>query len=416
VRVVVSLLFMVSLLFGADATINVVKKVDTLPSIVVEDASINYDNTFKMRFFKALTSDLNVLSLFNVDSHYYTTYFNNTDVLPEEKESDYALRYRLYAGDDNALNVDVKLLKQSDVVMQKSYTIANKNLYVFLSHAIAYDINNYMGASPVAWMKRKVIFSRLTAPGQSEIVISDYTLSYQYVIVKGGLSIFPKWANKEQSAFYYTSLNGKKPLLKKVDVATGKVSNILSSDGMVICSDVNDEGTKLLVTMAPHGQPDIYLYDVGNKHLTRLTHFSGIDVNGQFLGDNKIVFISNRLGYPNLFSKVIGSNAVNQMVFYGNSNTSCNVHGHYIAYKARETNNAFSTNTFNLHLMSTQTDFIRRLTATGVNEFPRFSQDGDAILFIKNYQHQSAVGIIRLSYNKNYLFPLKYGKIQSIDW
>ena len=148
--------------------------------------------------------------------------------------------------------------------MQKSYTIANKNLYVFLSHAIAYDINNYMGASPVAWMKRKVIFSRLTAPGQSEIVISDYTLSYQYVIVKGGLSIFPKWANKEQSAFYYTSLNGKKPLLKKVDVATGKVSNILSSDGMVICSDVNDEGTKLLVTMAPHGQPDIYLYDVGH--------------------------------------------------------------------------------------------------------------------------------------------------------
>ena len=52
--------------------------------------------------------------------------------------------------------------------------------------------------------------------------------------------------------------------------------------------------------------------------------------------------------------------------------------------------------------------------ATGVNEFPRFSRDGDAILFIKNYKGQSAIGIIRLNYNKNYLFPLKYGKVQSM--
>jgi TolB protein len=63
-----------------------------------------------------------------------------------------------------------------------------------------------------------------------------------------------------------------------------------------------------------------------------------------------------------------------------------------------------------------KTDFIRRLTATGINEFPRFSKDGDAILFIKNYKNQSSIGIIRLNHNKNYLFPLKYGRVQSMDW
>nr|MDA3908134.1 hypothetical protein [Sulfurimonas sp.] len=141
-----------------------------------------------------------------------------------------------------------------------------------------------------------------------------------------------------------------------------------------------------------------------------------IDVNAQFKDEETIVFISGRLGYPNVFSKKIGSNSVEQMVYYGKSNSACSTHGEYIIYKARESSNAFSTNTFNLHLISTKTDFIRRLTATGVNEFPRFSIDGDAILFIKNYKAQSSIGIIRLNHNKNYLFPLKYGKLQAMDW
>ncbi|MDO8453387.1 MAG: hypothetical protein Q7S59_02305, partial [Sulfurimonas sp.] len=118
----------------------------------------------------------------------------------------------------------------------------------------------------------------------------------------------------------------------------------------------------------------------------------------------------------NIFSQKIDTGVVEQMIFYGKSNAACSVNGEYIVYKARESSDAFGNNTFNLHLISTKTDFIRRLTATGVNEFPRFSKDGDAILFIKNYMSQSSIGIIRLNHDKNYLFPLKQGKIQSLDW
>ncbi len=415
-KIILSLFIIISTLYGADNTINIVKNVQTLPTIVVEDASINYDQKFKNIFFKAVKSDLNVLSLFNVDSHQYSTYFNNTDILPEQKNSDYALRCKLYSGENNAFDVDIKLFKQSVLVMQKSYTINNKNLYMFVSHAIAYDINNYMGAAPVEWMKRKVIFSRLLSSGESEIIISDYTLSYKYVIVKGGLNLFPMWANQKQTAFYFTSLNGKKPTLEKVNIRTGRVSKLLSSDGMIVCSDISHDGKRILVTMAPYGQPDIYMYNIFTKHLTRLTHFAGIDVNGQFFGNNKIVFISDRLGYPNVFLKTIGSNAVTQLVYEGNHNTACSVNRHYIVYESRETNNAFSINTYNLHLISTQTDYIRRLTAVGVNILPRFSKDGNTIIFVKKYKNQSAIGIIRLKYNKNYLFPLKHENIQGLDW
>jgi TolB protein len=401
--------------FAGDATIEVIKKVDTLPSLAVEDATVKYDNAIKMLFFKSLVADLNVISIFNVDGHYRNVDFGASNVVVENKDMKYVLRYRIFEDDSAAFNVEMKLLKDNSEVLSKSYK-ANKNeFYMFISHAIAFDVNEYMGEPSVEWMKRKVVFSKNTTPKKTEIVISDYTLTYQHTIVAGGFNIFPKWANKEQTSLYFTSLDSK-PTLKQLDIKTGQTKAILSSDGMMICSDVSTDSKKILVTMAPNGQPDVYMYNVDTKKSTKITNYSGIDVGGQFLDDNTVVFVSNRLGYPNIFSQKINTGVVEQMIFYGKSNAACSVNGEYIVYKARESSDAFGNNTFNLHLISTKTDFIRRLTASGVNEFPRFSKDGDAILFIKNYMSQSSIGIIRLNHDKNYLFPLKQGKIQSMDW
>lgn len=415
-RILLVWLFSLAMLMGADATIEVSKKVEALPGIAVEDASVGSLDDLNKKFFKALVSDLNVLSLFNVDRHYTTADYEDESVNYANKSFEYVMRFRLSRDDTGALVAESKLISAGSVVMAKRYRITNNEKYIFLVHTIAADVNDKMGAPAVDWMKRKVILTRLLAPGRSEIVIADYTLSYQHAVVRGGLNVFPKWADEDQNAFYYTDLDARKPTLYRMDTRTGKATKVLSSDGMMICSDVRRDGKKLLLTMAPDGQPDIYLYDTATKHLQRETRYSGIDVNGQFMEGNKIAFVSSRMGYPNIYSKTLGSDNVRQMVNYGKSNSACSAYNDYIVYKARETNNAFGANTFNLHLISTKTDFIRRLTATGVNEFPRFSDDGDAILFIKNYQNQSAVGVIRIRHNKNYLFPLKIGKVQSIDW
>jgi TolB protein len=404
------------MLFANDATIDVIKKVQALPTMAIEDSSVSYDETFKFRFFKALYADLNVISLFNVDRNYREVDFDDASVAVQNKDMNYVLRYKMLKGDDNSLNVEIKLFNSEGIAFNKKYKISKKNIYMFISHTIAFDINKFMGAPSVEWMKRRVIFSRVVAPQKTEIVIADYTLAYQHTVVKGGFNIFPKWANKQQTSFYYTSLDEKKPTLKYLDIRTARSKKLISSDGMMVCSDVSSDGKKLLLTMAPNGQADIYLYDIENFKKKRLTRYGGIDVSAQFVDDENIVFVSGRLGYPNIFSKKIGSKSVEQMVYYGKSNAACSVHGEYIVYKARESSDAFETNTFNLHLISTKTDFIRRLTATGINEFPRFSKDGDAILFIKNYKSQSSIGIIRLNHNKNYLFPLKYGRLQAMDW
>lgn len=415
-RIITIFFLLFSFAVGDDASLEVVKKVEDSPKIGIEDGSVSYDDNFRKSFFKSLEGDLNVLGLFSVDNHQYSNSYDAGDVVLENKNKDFVVRYRLSEENDNIFDVSFKLFKNSSVVLTKNYRIKNKNLYVFVAHAMAYDINEYMGGAPVEWMKRKVLVSRLVSPRQSEISVCDYTMTFSQRIVTGGLNVYPKWANKEQTSFYYTSLNGFHPTLKLVDIKTGKVTNILSSDGMMVCSDVSEDAKRLLVTMAPQGQPDIYLYNIDSKTKTRLTTYEGIDVNGQFMKNNKVAFISNRLGYPNVFTLTIGSSAVQQVVFYGKSNSACSAHNEYIVYKARESSDNFGSNTFNLHLISTDSGFIKRLTATGVNEYPRFSKDGEAILYIKELNGQTSIGVVRLKYNKNYLFPLKYGKIQSIDW
>jgi len=410
------ILLISTILFAYDATIEIRKNVDVLPSLAIEEAPSNFDDNFRTKFFKMLFADMNVISLFNVDMYKRSVEFDSSNVAKENLDKSYVLRYRLDNDYNGGFNVYIKLISNKAVVFSKKYHLSSIKPYAFVSHAIAYDINKFMGADSVSWMKKKVVFSKIVGRQQSEIVISDYTLTYQHTILKGGFYIFPKWADKKQTKIYYTSLSSAKPTLNMVDLKKGSIKNIASSEGMIVCSDVNYDTNEILITMAPNSQPDIYKYNTITKKIKRLTTYGGIDVNGQFLDDNSIIFISDRLGYPNIFKKEASSKAAEPLVFYGKNNSSCSVYKNYIVYKARESDNAFSKNTFNLHLISLNTDFIRRLTATGVNEYPRFSDDGDAIIFIKNYKNQSSVGVIRLHHNKNYLFPLKIGRLQSIDW
>jgi TolB protein len=409
-RLLILLLFCSFSLWGADATLEVTKNVGTLPRLAIEDGS-TVNNEGGLRFHKMLSADMNVVSLFNVDDRYAMQSFDNLMPASIHKEAAYILRYRLVADGRGGYRTDVKLLQNNLELFSKIYYLKQSEMLVFLAHSIAYDINAKMGGGPLEWMKRKVLFVRLNGPRRSEIVAADYTLSYQKVVLSGGMYGFAKWANREQTDFYYTSLSDFHPTVYKVNLATGKKSAVISSDGMAVCSDVSEDGNQLLLTLAPNGQPDIYLYDVRTKNKTRLTDYSGIDVSGQFMGEDRIAFVSNRMGSPNIFTKKIGESAINQVVFEGKNNSTCSTYRDLLVYKAREGRGAF-----NLHLISLHNSSIRRLTSSGDNDYPRFSHDGEAILHIKYEGSHSMVGIIRLGVNKSFSFPLHIGRMQSIDW
>ena len=396
-------------LFSYDSTIEIVKKIDKKQNITVVDASpASFAN--EDRLLKLIIGDLKVTTHFVVNGNYTNNISNLSNGLALECN---------FQSSGAGISGYVSLVDASTkkALFKKSYSVSQASRYPFLAHNIVVDLNNRLNLPSIDWMKRYIIFAKYTTAGNSSIVIADYTLTFQKTMVSGGLNIFPKWANDEQTAFFYTSYASGEPTLYKVDVYSGSKTRIASSPGMIVCSDVSKDGSKLLLTMAPDDQPDIYLYDINSGTKKRLTTFNGIDVGGNFVDNGaRVVFVSSRLGYPNIFSKPIYGGRVSQMVYHGKNNSSCSTYGKYIVYSSRETDRAFGDNVFNLYLISTQTDSIRKLTQTGKNMYPRFGPNGESIIFIKYMGNRSAIGVLRLNANRSFLFPLNVGKIQSIDW
>ena len=410
---VVSMCFFALDLFAVDATLKIEKDVEQRTRIALVDGSLEQNR----KVFDILLSDLKISGHFLPDTIHHKGDLSSNYIEPTLKSQEYVLKYTMNQGLGSKLLV--RLLKASDgtQIFKKSYAIPRKAKMPFLIHKAISDINNILKYPSISWINRYVAYAVYTEPGRSEIRLADYTFNYKKTIIRGGLNLFPKWADAAQRNLYYTSYRDSLPTLYKLNIYDGSKSKIATSEGMIVCSDVSKDGSKLLLTMAPEGQADIYELDLVSKTKKRVTRFKGIDVNGRYIdNESRIVFISNRLGYANVFKKSINSAATSQVVYHGRNNNACDAHGDKIVYASRESNNAFGDNTFNLYLTSSRSSDTRPITTTGTNQFPRFSADGSVILFLKQSGHRTSIGYTNLTSYQSLLFPFSDRKVQSIDW
>ncbi|WP_394996896.1 Tol-Pal system protein TolB [uncultured Helicobacter sp.] len=400
-----------------DATLEIITSSTKPPFIVVEHIADN--NEYGQKLLSQLVGDLKVSNHFQVEKG--ESVKDREPDLQTYKDKKIDLIARVSAskrGGGIAGRLVLYDVRNAKKVLEQEYTQPTLNRYPFLAHEMCIGINTYVQAPRIDWMRELVVLSKYTTSGNSLITLADYTLTFQQDIIQGGLNIFPKWGNKEKTIIYFTRYINDKPTILRYELSTNTAEIITQSDGMAVVSDVSSDGQRLLLSLTPNkGAADVYLYELQTKNLKRLTTFSGIDVGGKFInGEKEVAFVSDRLGYPNVFATNIEGGNVEQLVFHGHNNSSVASHDKYIVYTSRESNNEFGLNTFNIYLIATNSDFIRRLTEKGSNQMPTFSKDGKNIMYIKHTQTQSALGIIRLDYNSSYFFSLPKVKIQSYDW
>jgi len=381
------LILILSIIYLFSKEIVITKYIDNEPAIEVNfKGPKDVEKILKMDFtvlnhFKVIYNDTNFSSIF----HFDFIYSNNT------------LKVKYYPADSNK------------TVLIKEYKSNSYAFFPFLVHKAVYDINNYFHMPSAKFLIRKVVYSLLTAPKEVSIYLSDYTLSYKKLLINGGLNIFPKWADENQTTIYFTKFK-RVPALYKFNIYTGKLERILSAN-MVMVSDV-DSKRGILLTLAYNGMPDVYLFK--DERLIRITNYPGIDVSGKFLGD-KIVFVSDRFSSPYVFQKDLKTGEVTRILYHGKNQVGVDTYKNYMVISSRETDNAFGKNTFNLFLVNANDDSLKRLTFVGQNMFPHFSIDGNTIMFIKRENFSSKIGIIRLNENKIFYYKLPK-QLQSFDW
>ena len=406
------LFFLLTLnLYSFDAVLNIEKDVESKATLsLVEDTATAGSSANHSKMFNLLLNDIKMSGHFVVDEQLRRAPFNDGMLPVELHDREYLVKYS-YGASGTSLQVKLVRVADNTVMYQNNYSVNTGARYPFLAHNAIVEVNKVLGYEDISWMRRNIIFSKYTSSRKSEIWIADYTLTFSSVLVRGGLNLFPKWANPNQSAFYYTSYNEMLPTLYKVNMSSGSRQKIVTSEGMLVASDVSSDGSRVLLTMAPNGQPDIYEMNVNSGSKKRLTNFRGIDVNGKYLGDeSRIAFVSDRTGHANIYTKSIGSSSVSKAAHYGNNNSSCDASGHNLLYTVKEGGSD------NVYLGSASSSYVRPLTSNGKNQLPRFSTDGKVILYIKANGGSNSIGYMNLATKQSALFNMQSGKIQSIDW
>ncbi|MDU9766392.1 Tol-Pal system protein TolB [Helicobacter pylori] len=404
-------------LFATDKTLDIIKTIQKLPKIEVR-YSIDNDANYALKLHEVLANDLKTSQHFDVSQNKDQGAINYAELKDKKVHLVALVSVALENGNKisrlKLYDVDTETLKKTF-----DYPILSSDLYPFAAHNMAIVVNDYLKAPSIAWMKRLIVFSKYIGPGITNIALADYTMRYQKEIIKNNrLNIFPKWANAEQTEFYYTQYGERTPMILKYNIQKATHENIASSQGMAVVSSVSSDGSKILMSLAPDGQPDVYLYDTHKKTKTKITRYPGIDVSGVFLEDDKsMAFVSDRSGYPNIYMKKLGlKESAEQLLYEGRSNESIDAYKDSIVYVSRENLNEFGKTVFNLKLITLNSKYIRRLTVNGSNQMPRFSTDGRNIMYIKKTPQEYAMGLILLDYNQSFLFPLKNVKIQAFDW
>ncbi len=394
----------------ADAVLKIEKNVDTRAKISLIASTDTIPNKLQ-KINKLFISDLKLSGHFlpdeNVSQLNYTT-----PAIALPNKGDYTLFYKLTTQNTQAI-LDIKFYKGNPkkLLLHTNYSVSKLEKYPFLIHKAVSEINKVAGFPSVDWMNRYVILSRYVGPKQTEIILADYTFTYRKTIIKGGLNLFPKWADEKQKILYYSNYsNNDTLLLNRVNIYTGAKSIVIRGKGMLACSDVSKDGSKLLLTMAPNSQADIYLFE--NGALKRLTKFSGIDVGGKFANNEQnIVFVSNRLGNPNIYKMDINGENITKIVYHGTNNSSVDAYNTQVVYSSKE-----SRKSYNIYLTDIDGTQTRPLTSGGINQFPRFSYDGKVLMYIKRTPTGNSIGFINISANIAEIFNLGIDRIQSIDW
>ncbi|MDD3466834.1 MAG: Tol-Pal system protein TolB [Campylobacterales bacterium] len=401
-----------TLLLPAFATIDIIQTNAPLSKIAVESYTDGTVSQFEQNQVDAmLLNDIKVSDHMEAIANPFKNGFDKTPSGSELKKAgiELLLKYKL-SKNQRGFGLELKIIDPAKAMPTTiRFSVPDFKEYPFLSHNVAVSVNDYLKAPSIDWMKNFVLLAKDLGPKKSDIVIADYTLTYQKTLISGGYNVFPKWS-AGQSELYYTAYE-KNLVLYRYNIYSGKKTRVLSSEGMLICSDVSRDGSKLLITMPSGALPDIFLYDVRTGSKTDLTNFAGIDVNGNFIeNEQKIAFVSDRLGYPTVFTKPINSAAVEQLIFSPKYNSSFSARNDLLAYAGRDSEGT------NLYLVNTKNGQKRQITASGHNSSPRISNAGDAIMFFKNEKGRTYLGIFRLNSSSTFLFPMNLGRIKSLDW
>ena len=277
-----------------------------------------------------------------------------------------------------SLNMQVYDTSGAKLLLKKTYNGKPQQLRT-IGHAFCADLVELLTGKKSIFGSKIVFISNKT--GFKEIYECDFDgHELRQLTNSRSISLTPV-LSPDGRYLAYTGFSSGRPALYIRNLSDGKTLAVGKSGISIDPGWRNSR--ELATTLSFEGDQEIYLIKADGAISRRLTFSKGIDLSPSFSPDgNKMAYVSDQNGLPQIFIEDLQSGQVNRLTFSGRYNTqpSWSPAGDKIAYTTWENGGEIDIFTVNIDGSG-----LKQLTGnSGENESPSWSSDGRMIVFASN--------------------------------
>lgn len=302
----------------------------------------------------------------------------------------------------------------SAVLFSKSYTVDKKDLRS-LSHKLSDKIYEKLTGKPGIFSTNIAYISvepshRVKNPTYN-LMVADYDGYNPQKLVNSSEPIMsPAWSPDRQY-LAFVSFKARRPALYKVNIHTGKLTQLTSVGSVNGAPAWSPDGSKIAFASAKTGVPKIYLLDLASKKITQLTQGISIDTEPSFAPDGKsLVFTSNRGGSPQINQYNFASKTTERLTYNSDYSAKASICDKYMVMLEG------SNHEYNIAVQNLATDEVTQLTHDGKDESPSWAPGCNLIIYATHLQNRPALAIVSRDGNVKINFPEQNMDAQEPVW
>jgi TolB protein len=165
--------------------------------------------------------------------------------------------------------------------------------------------------------------------------------------------------------------------------------------------------------LSKDGNPDIYVLNLENRRLRRITRHYGIDTEPSWRVDGEaIVFTSNRGGKPQIYQMLLSDLSIERLTFEGDYNAKASLlpdGSGLVMVHRRE-------GIFHIALLNLQRGRLTVLTETALDESPSIAPNGSMLIYATQVNGEGILAAVSIDGGVRFNLPSSDGDVREPAW